>query len=74
MDLATSEMKARKEMPLPEPARILANERVLQGAAEEDLIGCSNVVMCFVSLLNVTNMRAADHQVLTTGEVWHNGS
>ena len=61
-------------MSLPEPARISANERALQGAAEEDLIGCSDVVMCFASPLNVTNMRAADDQVLTTGEVWRNGS
>ena len=60
MDLAMSEMKVRNEIPVPEPARILANERALR----EDLIGYSNVVMCFVSPLNVTNMGAASHQVL----------
>lgn len=68
MELATNEMKARKEMPLPEPVKILANERTLQGTAEEDLISCSDVAMCFVSP-NVTNMRAAGYQVLTIGEV-----
>ena len=35
MDLAINELKAQNEIPVPEPARISANERVLQGAALE---------------------------------------
>ena len=38
MDLAMSEMKMQNETPVPEPARILANERELWGAAQEDLM------------------------------------
>ena len=57
MDLAMSEMKVRNEIPVPKPATILENERALR----EDLIGYSNVVMCFVSPLNVTNMGATSH-------------
>ena len=64
MDLATSEMKVRNEILVPEPAGISANETELRGTAQEDLIGYSSMVICFVSLLNVTNMRAASHQVL----------
>ena len=64
MDLATSEMKAQNEIPLPEPARISANETEVQGTVQVDLIGYSNVIICFVSPLNVTQVRAASHQVL----------
>ena len=59
-----SEMKACNETPVPKPARISLNETVLQGMAQEDLIGYSDVVICFLSLLNVTNVRAASHRVL----------
>ena len=34
MDLAMSEMMAQNEIPVPEPARIWANERALQGVAQ----------------------------------------
>ena len=64
MDLATSEMKVHNEIPVPEPARILVNERLLRGVAQKNLIGYSDFPMCFVSTLNVTNIRAASHQVL----------
>ena len=53
MDLATSEMKVRNEIPVPEPARILVNETLLQGVAQNNLIGYSEFPMCFVSTLNV---------------------
>ena len=45
MDLAMSEMKVWNEIPEPKPERISANERVLRGAAHEDSIGYSDVVM-----------------------------
>ena len=48
---------------MPEPARISANDRALQGVAQEDLVSSSDV-MCLMSLLNVANVRAASHQVL----------
>ena len=46
---------------VPEPARISANETVLREVSQENLIGYSDVVMCFVIPLNVTNVRAASH-------------
>ena len=75
MELATSEMKAQNEIPVLEPARIVANETELQRIAQVDLISYSDVIICFVSLLNVTNVSAASHQVLSeNGKVWCNGS
>ena len=44
MDLDMSEMKVRNEVPVPEPARISANEKTLQGA-QEDLYSYSNYVI-----------------------------
>ena len=64
MDLATSEMKVHNEIPVPVPATILVNERLLRRVAQKSLIGYSDFSMCFVSTLNVTNMRATSHQVL----------
>ena len=64
MDSAVSEMKVWNEIQVAEPARTSANERALRGAAQDNLIDYSDVVMCFVSMLNVKNMRAASHQVL----------
>ena len=64
MDLAANEMKVWNEIKVPEPARMSANERALRGAAQDNLIDYFGVVMCFVSMLNVKNVRAASHQVL----------
>ena len=53
-----------KHQCLNQQATISENESMLQGVAQEDLIGYSDVVMCFVSPLNVTNVRAASHWVM----------
>ena len=70
MDLFRSEVKVQNEVPLPESGRILANERALQGTAQENLIGYSIVLMCFVILLNVTNGRATSHRALQENEFY----